>query len=187
MTTPVAAPTSALPVPDPAAVKHAKAPIADIAIARTATIATHVRLLKRFISFVSSFPFRGVAVPRPSSLGWVPLTPLRGTPAAASHALSGDRLGRDQFTEAMAPFRRGAGVDPGNALRRPAGVGDRAARVALERSGRSARPEIVDARRGRLRRRGVERAHRRAEAARRLAGRRRAPRGRAGRAQSASK
>src|SRR5262245_51526 len=74
MVTAVAAPTVALPVPDPAAVKYAKAPTADSAIARTATIATQVRLLKRFISFLPPSPFGG--------RGLRPGGPRRGAPAS---------------------------------------------------------------------------------------------------------
>ena len=72
MTTAVAEPTAALPVPDPAAMKYAKAPTADSAIARMATIATQVRLLERFISFLSSFPIRGSLCPPPDRLRGAP-------------------------------------------------------------------------------------------------------------------
>jgi hypothetical protein len=70
-----------VPVARSGVVQYANAPIADIAIARTMAIATHVRLLKRFISFVSSFPFRGSQCPasgRHSDDGCHPAPPVRG-------------------------------------------------------------------------------------------------------------
>ena len=53
-----------------------------------------------------------------------------------------------------------------DALRRPPALGDRVARLAVERPGRTAREQDRVARRGGLRRRGLDRTQRRAEAAR---------------------
>ena len=76
----------------------------------------------------------------------------------------------------------GAG-NPRHALRPPARLGDRDPRLALERTGRTARAEVLDAGRGVTRRPGVVGAERHSEAAGRRAGGPGHSRCRAGRAQ----
>jgi hypothetical protein len=74
------------PVPEPDVVQYANAPIAEKAMARTMATATHVRLLRRFISFVPPSPFGGRCA-RPAG-------PLRGaTGVGCCCSKSGSVLG----------------------------------------------------------------------------------------------